>query len=97
MIASEEKKTLSNSKKQQVARSVGGVCRRVSEVIDLLGASSVKDVQPKKVYRESFHDISIFGDLAPFQVTLPARPKSEENGIKKKEKESTKATENVSD
>ncbi|KAL6724725.1 hypothetical protein Aduo_019586 [Ancylostoma duodenale] len=73
-LTAKEKKTLSNSKKQQVARAVGGVCRRVSEVIDLLGASSVKDVQPKK-------------------VSLPARPKSEENGIKKKEKEQSKKIE----
>ncbi|EYB99511.1 hypothetical protein Y032_0122g1090 [Ancylostoma ceylanicum] len=70
-LTAKEKKTLSNSKKQQVARSVGGVCRRVSEVIDLLGASSVKDVQPKK-------------------VSLPARPKSEENGIKKEKEQSKK-------
>ncbi|VDK58838.1 unnamed protein product, partial [Cylicostephanus goldi] len=47
-LTPKEKKQLTNSRKQQVARTVGGVCKRVSEVIDLLGASSTKDVQPKK-------------------------------------------------
>ncbi|ETN75198.1 surfeit locus protein 6 [Necator americanus] len=48
-LTAKEKKMLTNSKKQQVARTVGGVCRRVSEVIDLLGTSSTKDVKPKRV------------------------------------------------
>ncbi|EPB80504.1 surfeit locus protein 6 [Ancylostoma ceylanicum] len=90
LVITEEKKTLSNSKKQQVARSVGGVCRRVSEVIDLLGASSVKDVQPKKVFDDSFHNIDALRESALSQVSLPARPKSEENGIKKEKEQSKK-------
>ncbi|VDM74566.1 unnamed protein product [Strongylus vulgaris] len=46
-LTAKEKKMLPNSRKQQVARTVGGVCRHVTEVIDLLGASA-KGVQPKK-------------------------------------------------
>ncbi|KHJ97998.1 surfeit locus protein 6 [Oesophagostomum dentatum] len=48
-LTAKEKKSLTNSRKQQVARTVGGVCRHVSEVIDLLATSSAQNAQPKKV------------------------------------------------
>lgn len=62
---------LSNSKKQQLARAVGGVCRRVSEVIDLLGASSARDVQPKKVPRVCFHDRYVLRDVFTSNMLIP--------------------------
>ncbi|PIO69658.1 surfeit locus protein 6 [Teladorsagia circumcincta] len=46
-LTANEKQKLTKSKKQQVARTAGGVCHRVSEVIDLLSASG-KDIKSKK-------------------------------------------------
>ncbi|KAK5986211.1 hypothetical protein GCK32_011184, partial [Trichostrongylus colubriformis] len=43
-----EKQTLTKNKKQQVARTAGGVCHRVSEVIDLLSTTPGKDTKVKK-------------------------------------------------
>ncbi|VDO96825.1 unnamed protein product [Heligmosomoides polygyrus] len=47
-LTAKEKKTLTNSKKQQVARSAGGVCHTVSEVIDVLAATPGRDTKVKK-------------------------------------------------
>ncbi|VDO56809.1 unnamed protein product [Haemonchus placei] len=43
-----EKQKLTKNKKQQVARSVGGICNKVSEVIDLLSTSHGRDTKVKK-------------------------------------------------
>ncbi|KAK6037897.1 hypothetical protein COOONC_24598, partial [Cooperia oncophora] len=47
-LTAKEKKTLTKNKKQQVARFGGGVCYRVSEVINLHSATNGKDSKLEK-------------------------------------------------
>nr|CDJ93838.1 Surfeit locus 6 domain containing protein [Haemonchus contortus] len=47
-LTTKEKQKLTKNKKQQVARSVGGICNKVSEVIDLLSTSHGRDTKVKK-------------------------------------------------
>ncbi|KAK6759716.1 hypothetical protein RB195_021342 [Necator americanus] len=95
-LTAKEKKMLTNSKKQQVARTVGGVCRRVSEVIDLLGTSSTKDVKPKR---------AVLSDGAvkkPVNVNGEKKEKQQDKNMEKKlpkveEKEESDSSDSDSD
>ncbi|XGW21958.1 hypothetical protein V3C99_004707 [Haemonchus contortus] len=84
-LTTKEKQKLTKNKKQQVARSVGGVCNKVSEVIDLLSTSHGRDTKVKKSVDPST------------QPKLEDRKKQTEKEEKRKEVSSepqTSATEN---
>ncbi|VDO77598.1 unnamed protein product [Haemonchus placei] len=85
-LTTKEKQKLTKNKKQQVARSVGGICNKVSEVIDLFSTSHGRDTKVKKSVDPST------------QPKLEDRKKQTEKKEKRKEIPSepkTSATENL--